>query len=418
MEKHVAARGFCLCHLIFVWYHTGKIGLYLGYYNVGYEERLKRFKCDEQIYVHLMTVVHLMTSLMYLCLSQRWIEDKFACLLYVPLYVYFIMLRNHVTELLNQCAGIHKSLQRIMGNRFCVELRRECIYALLLNVVFLLVIIWKVRIYSGYQTAFIAGVSFIYYLELLFFGNYLIWLGCIYRSMNEFVSQHMRSDRLDILKGVLKQQTTIWRVHRNVSRYFGLHILSLMIQPGVEILKNIHEVNVEIIPLILNLINLALLLLIALNLQKKYAKFQRSYLKLGDDPNYFVLKSWRLLQHRTLPQAFGITLMRKREKLKYKQDIVTMMYSNNFPAVQLVKSSLIITSFAFKNLEIPLTLSMLRTCLKSHLRELLTLLVLRLLFNKNINLEYEHESQQDNFNDNVTQTISQVYRFYFYDEFE
>lgn len=46
------------------------------------------------------------------------------------------------------------------------------------------------------------------------------------------------------------------------------------------------------------------------------------------------------------------------------------------------------------------------------------MLVVRLLFNKNAtSQDYEYESQDD-FNGNVTQTISQVYRFYFYDEFE
>lgn len=61
---------------------------------------------------------------------------------------------------------------------------------------------------------------------------------------------------------------------------------------------------------------------------------------------------------------------------------------------------------------------MLRSCLKTHIRELLLMLVVRLLFNKNAtSQDYEYESQDD-FNGNVTQTISQVYRFYFYDEFE
>jgi len=46
------------------------------------------------------------------------------------------------------------------------------------------------------------------------------------------------------------------------------------------------------------------------------------------------------------------------------------------------------------------------------------MLVIRLLFHENLTLQdYEYESQED-FNGNVTETISQVYRFYFYDEFE
>jgi len=61
---------------------------------------------------------------------------------------------------------------------------------------------------------------------------------------------------------------------------------------------------------------------------------------------------------------------------------------------------------------------MLSSCLKTHIRELLLMLVIRLLFHKNLTLQdYEYESQED-FNGNVTETISQVYRFYFYDEFE
>lgn len=69
-------------------------------------------------------------------------------------------------------------------------------------------------------------------------------------------------------------------------------------------------------------------------------------------------------------------------------------------------------------MEFRLSLTMLRICLQTHIRELLLLLVLRLLFHKNLIIaDFEYDSQ-DNFNGNVTQTISQVYRFYFYDEFE
>lgn len=338
MEKHVTARGFCLCHLICVWYQTGRIGLYLGFYNVGYAEQLRRFICDEQLYVHIMAVVNLLASWLYLCFSQRWIFDQFVILLYVPLYVYFLILRKHLTNLLNECAGVHKSMQTILGSRLCVKIHKECLYTLLLIVMFTLLIIWQLRMYSVYQAVFISGVGFIYHLELLFFGNYLIWLGCIYRALNEFLSQDMRSDRLYILKGVLKRQTIIWRVHRNVSRYFALHLLSFMIKPGIKMLIILQspsqKLNVQVIHLTLHLLLLALFLVIAYNLQNQHRKFQRSYLRLADDPNYFVLKSWRLLQHRTLPQAFGVTFMRRRENIKHKQDVVTMMVSLSLTFVQ------------------------------------------------------------------------------------
>ncbi|KAH8374004.1 hypothetical protein KR200_011187 [Drosophila serrata] len=422
MDKHATARGFCLCHLICVWYQTGRIGLYLGFYNVGYAEQLRRFICDEQLYVHLMAVVNLLASWLYLCFSQRWIFDQFVIMLYVPLYVYFLILRKHLTNLLNECAGIHKSMQTNLGSRLCVKIHKECVYTLLLIVMFILLIIWQLRIYSVYQAVFISGVGFIYHLELLFFGNYLIWLGCSYRALNEFLSQDMRSDRLYILKGVLRQQTIIWRNHRNVSRYFALHVLSFMIKPGIQMLMILkssgQHLNVQLIHLTLHLLLVALFLIIAYNLQHQHRKFQRSYLRLADDPDYFVLKSWRLLKHRTLPQAFGVTFMRRREKVKYKQDVVTMMFSNDFPVQQLTKSPLVLATFGIKNMEFRLTLTMIRMCLKTHIRELLLMLSLRLLFHKTLIIEdYEYDSQ-DNFNGNVTQTISQLYRFYFYDEFE
>ncbi|XP_017022873.1 uncharacterized protein Grl62b [Drosophila kikkawai] len=422
MEKHATARGFCLCHLICVWYQTGRIGLYLGFYNVGYAEQLRRFICDEQLYVHIMAVVNLLASWLYLCFSQRWIFDQFVMMLYVPLYVYFLILRKHLTNLLNECAGIQKSMQIILGSRLCVKIHKECVYTLMLIVMFILLIIWQIRIYSVYQAVFISGVGFIYHLELLFFGNYLIWLGCIYRALNEFLRQDMRSDRLYILQGVLKQQTILWRVHRNVSRYFALHVLSFMIKPGIQVLMILkssgQHLNVQMIHITLHLLLVALFLVIAYNLQNQHRKFQGSYLRLADDPNYFVLKSWRLLQHRTLPQAFGVTFMRRRKKDKYKKDVVSLMFSNNFPALQLIKTPLVFATFGLKNMEFRLTLTMLRICLQTHIRELLLLLSLRLLFHKNLTIDdYDYDSQ-DNFNGNVTQTISQLYRFYFYDEFE
>ncbi|XP_017079827.1 uncharacterized protein LOC108113661 [Drosophila eugracilis] len=422
MERHATARGFCLCHLICVWYQTGRIGLYLGFYNVGYSEQLRKFICDEQLYVQIMALVNLFTSWLYLCCSYRWIHDQFVFLLYVPLYVYFLILRRHLAKLLNECAGVHKSMQRILGSRLCVKIHRECIYTLLLLTMIILLLLWKVRIYSIYQSIFIFGVGFIYHFELLFYGNYLIWLSCIYRSLNVFLCQDMRSDRLFILKGVLRLQTVIWRVHQSVSRYFALHIISFMIQPGVKMLMILHssgpQLTAQMISLALHLLMLTLILIIASNLQEQHRKFQRNYLKLRDDPNNFVLKSWRLLQHRTLPQAFGVTFMRKREKVKYKQDVVTLMFSNNYPVLQLTKMPFHLTTFGFKCVKMRISLTMLRSCLRTHIRELLLMLVIRLYFHKNLTFpDYEYESQDD-FNGNVTQTISQVYRFYFYDEFQ
>lgn len=331
MEKHATARGFCLCHLICVWYQTGRIGLYLGFYNVGYSEQLRQFVCDEQLYVQIMAVVNLLASWLYLCFSHRWIYDQFVILLYVPLYIYFLILRRHLTKLLNECAGLHKSMQMIMGDRLCAKIHRECIYTLLIIIMIILRLLWQIRIYSVYQSIFIFGVAFIYHFELLFFGNYLIWLSCIFRSLNVFLAKDMRSDRLNILKGVLRQQTIIWRVHRTVSRYFALHIISFMIQPGIKICIILKcsgiQMNAQIISLILHLLLLGLFMIIASNLQKQHRKFQKSYIGLKDDPNYFVLKSWRLLQNRTLPQAFGVTFLRKREKVQYKQDVITMLVS-------------------------------------------------------------------------------------------
>jgi len=104
-----------------------------------------------------------------------------------------------------------------------------------------------------------------------------------------------------------------------------------MIQPGIKICIILKcsgiQMNAQIISLILHLLLLALFMIIALNLQKQHRKFQKSYIGLKDDPNYFVLKSWRLLQNRTLPQAFGVTFLRKREKVQYKLDVITMLVS-------------------------------------------------------------------------------------------
>ncbi|XP_037722536.1 LOW QUALITY PROTEIN: uncharacterized protein LOC119555292 [Drosophila subpulchrella] len=419
MEKHATARGFCLCHLICVWYQTGRIGLYLGFYNVGYSEELKKFICDEQLYVHIMAAVNLLASWLYLSFSHRWIYDQFVFLLYVPLYVYFLILRRHLAKLLNECAGVHKSKQRILGIRLCVKIHRECIYSLLLIVMIMSLLVWQLKIYSVYQSVFIFGVAFIYHFELLFFGNYLIWLSCIYRSLNEVLCQDMRSDRLYILRGVLRQQRILWRV---LSRYFALHFISFMIQPGVKILiilqSSGQQLNGQMIFLTLQLHLLALFLIIALNLQKQHRKFQKSFLKLKDDPHKFVLKSWKILQRRTLPKAFGVTFIRKRKSVLYNQDVVTMMFTNNYPVLMLTKTPFCLTTFGFGDVKFGISLSMLRSCLKTHIRELLLMFVIRLLFHKNLTLQnYEYESQED-FNGNVTQTISQVYRFYFYDEFE
>ncbi|KQS43136.1 uncharacterized protein LOC26526508 [Drosophila erecta] len=421
MEKHATARGFCLCHLMCVWYQTGRIGLYLGFYNVGYSEHLRQFVCDEQLYVQIMAFVNLLTSWLYLCFSHRWMYDQFVILLYFPLYIYFLILRRHLAKLLNECAGLHRSMQMIMGDLLCAKIPRECIYTLLLVILIILRLLWQIRIYSVYQSIFLFGVGFIYHFELLFFGNYLIWLSCIFRSLNAFLLQDMRHDRLHMLKGVLRQQTIIWRVHQTVSRYFALHIISFIIQPGIKICilqSTSQKMNAQMISLMLHLLLLVLFLTIALNLQKQHRKFQRSYLVLKDDPNYFVLKSWSLLHHRTLPKAFEVTFLRKRKKIRYKQDVVTMMFSNNYPVLQLTKQPLYLTFVGFKPFRFGISLSMLRSCLKTHIRELMLMLVIRSVFNKNVTWQdYEYESQDD-LNGNVTQTISQVYRFYFYDEFE
>ncbi|XP_026849034.1 uncharacterized protein LOC6599094 [Drosophila persimilis] len=426
MESHASAEGFCLCHLMSVWHTIGRIGLYLGYYNVGYAEQRRRFVGDEQLYVHLMALVNLLASLAYLSLSQLWTYEPFVFLLYVPLYVYFLLLRRHLTELLNECATTHRRIQRVLGALFCVRIRRECSYTLASIVMLVSLLSWQLRMYSFYQSCFIAGVAFIYHLQLLFFGSYLLWLSCIYRSLNAFLWRHMRSDRLGLLRALLREQSTIWRLHRRVTRYFGLHFVSFMALPGLRLLLMLQhgtgrQLSLQLVYIVLLLLLQALLLLIGLNLQRQRRRFQRNFLRLRDDPNLFVLRSWRLLQHRTLPQAFGVTLMRRRQHLRRNQDIVTTMFSTNFAATQLVPHPLLLASVGCKAFSLALTLATFRTLLVSHLRELLLLLVLRLLLHKHFNSDESGEGEgpfDDDSNGNVTQTISQVYRFYFYDEFE
>ncbi|EDW29625.1 GL22658 [Drosophila persimilis] len=250
MESHASAEGFCLCHLMSVWHTIGRIGLYLGYYNVGYAEQRRRFVGDEQLYVHLM--------------------------------------------------GARES----------------------------------------------AG------------------------------------------------------------------------QPGLPLAESALDVRAVCVPAVCAAVRV---------LPAAAAPPHGAVERVCDDPQEDpagargTVLSWRLLQHRTLPQAFGVTLMRRRQHLRRNQDIVTTMFSTNFAATQLVPHPLLLASVGCKAFSLALTLATFRTLLVSHLRELLLLLVLRLLLHKHFNSDESGEGEgpfDDDSNGNVTQTISQVYRFYFYDEFE
>jgi len=99
MRTHLGTtKGFCLCHLLSVWQVAGKLCLYLGYFSASYMPQTSKFVLDDQLYIQLMAVANLILSVAYLWLSQRWIYDQLMLLLYVPLYVYYFQLRQHLTR--------------------------------------------------------------------------------------------------------------------------------------------------------------------------------------------------------------------------------------------------------------------------------------------------------------------------------
>ncbi|XP_068142214.1 uncharacterized protein Grl62b [Drosophila tropicalis] len=333
-QAHASAEGFCLCHLKCVWHMVGKVGIYLGYYNAGYVELEQRFTGDEQLYVHVMALFNLFASLTYLWLSQGWIYDRLIFLLYVPLYIYFLLLRKHLVNLLNECVRIHRTMERILGNWMCVKIPKECLYSLMLIIQTGVLLCWQMRMYYAYQMCFIAGVAIIYHLEMLFLGNYLIWLGCLYRSSYVFLRRHMTVHRHGILKGVLQQQIQISRVHRIVMRYFSLHLISFMGMVGGRIMNLMADLvaneklsidRLNLINLITQSLHLALILIITHNAQRQYEKFLKNFLALKDNEKYFQLKAWRLLKHQTLPMPFGLPLMRIPKHWKRNRDVIAVL---------------------------------------------------------------------------------------------
>lgn len=331
-----ATSGFCLCHLLSIWRVTGRLGIYLGYYNVSYAPQEGSFVCDEQLYVQLLAIGNLFASVAYLWLSQHWIYDQLLFRLYTPLFVYCFQLRFHRIQLLNECAKLQAILERTLGTWLCVTLRKESVLALLLPLELMLLLGWQYKMYYGYQFCFIASLALLYYLQLMFLGNYLIWLGSIYRALNEFLLHHMCSSRVSTLRTILRQELLIWPMHQRIISYFSLHLLSFVFLIAQRVYHQMLPLpagnqlsldRLQLVQLILQLALLITLLLAAQNLQQQRQQFQRNYLHLEDRLEYFELKSWCLLRHQTMPMPFGLPLLHRMAKPKQKRDVITMLVS-------------------------------------------------------------------------------------------
>lgn len=335
MRTHTTVKGFCLCHILCVWRIIGRLGIYLGFYNVSYTESA-HFVWGELFYAQMMTVLNMIGSLGYLWLSQGWAYDELLFLLFVPLYIYFLRLRQHLTKLLNACTQIHATLQRALGNWMCVPLWRECALTLMLSAELLALFFWQFHMYYSYQACFIAGAALIYYMHLLFLGNYLIWLASIYRALNVFLQQHMKSSRLATLRTILGEQLGIWCLHWSIIRYFALHLLSFVgfiaIRFGQLLLdwQSSDQLNVDrtrLSHLLLLLLTFVTLMLCSYDVQDQHWKFYDNYLQLEDRLEYFKLRSWCLLRQQTLPMPFGLPIQRLCVKPQHKRDVISMLVS-------------------------------------------------------------------------------------------
>lgn len=333
-RTHATTRGFCLCHLLSMWHVQGRLGIYLGYYNVSYALQERHFVCDEQLYVQLMGIGHLLASLAYLWFSLHWFYDQLAFLICTPLFVYSFKLRHHRIRLLNECAAMQATLERVLGAWLCVTLRKESVLALLLPFEMLLLLGWQYKIYYTYQFCFIASLALFYYLQLLFLGNYLIWLASIYRALNEFLLQHMSSSRVGLLRNMLRQEMLIWPMHQRIISYFTPPLLcllvSIMLRVYHQLLKRASHNQLsldrlQLVHLALLLAVLITLLLAAQDLQQQRRHFDLNYLRLEDRVEYFELKSWCLLRHQTMPKPFGLPLLRRMPKPQQKRDVITML---------------------------------------------------------------------------------------------
>ncbi|KAH8278320.1 hypothetical protein KR044_013207 [Drosophila immigrans] len=421
MRTHFrATKGFCLCHLLSVWRLTGKLCTYLGYYHASYVPQRRSFVLDDQLYVQLMAVANCFFTLAYWWFDQRWIYDQLLLLLYAPLYVYFFQTRQHIARLLNGVARVHATLQRLLGAWLCVSLRKGSVLTLLLPLEMLLLLVWQYRMYYGYQFCFMAGLIFIHLLQLVFLGNYLVWLGSIYRALNEFLLHHMSSSRVATLRGILRQESIIWRLHFRVTRYFALHLFALLALIGLRsfgmFLGGLHIDRLQLVHLLLLLSLLATLLVAACELQQQRRHFHRNYLRLEDRLEYFQLKSWCLLKHQTLPMPFGLPLVRSCVRPQPKRDIITMLITCNLPAPKLRQSALPLVSFGRGVHRVQLPLSPLLTLLKQ--LGFVLLLCLCLLLDSHVQLEFLNPLDTSYSNANVTSAISQVFRFFEYDETE
>ncbi|XP_060651576.1 uncharacterized protein LOC132788262 [Drosophila nasuta] len=423
MRTHFrATKGFCLCHLLCVWRITGKLCTYLGYYHASYVPQRCSFVLDDQLYVQLMAIVNGFCILGYWWFAQRWIYDQLLLLLYAPLYIYFFQLRQHIAQLLNECAKIHQRFQALLGSWLCVSLRKGSVLTLLLPLELLLLLVWQYHMYYGYQFCFLAGLSFIYLLQLVWLGNYLIWLASIYRALNEFLLHHMSSYRMGTLKGILRQESRIWRLHFRITRYFVLHLLSfltLIVSHSCRLYLgriNNHQLHIDRLQLVHLMLLLSLLITLlaaACELQQQRRHFHCNYLRLEDRIEYFQLKSWGLLKHQTLPMPFGLPLVRSFARPQHKRDIITI----KLPAPKLRQSALPLVSIGLGHHRVQLPLPPLLSMLKQLGFILLLPLYVQLL-NSQLRVTFYNPLTSGYSNANVTGTISQVFRFYVYDELE
>lgn len=446
MRTHATVKGFCLCHILCVWRVIGRLGIYLGFYNLTWTKEA-RFVRGELFYVQMMTLMYMISSLGYLWLSQGWVYDGLLFLVFVPLYVYFVVLRQHLVSLLNACSQTHGTLHRVLGTWMCVPLWRECGLTLMLSAEVLGLFVWQFHVYYNYQACFIAGTSLIYYMHLLFLGNYLIWLASIYRALNTFLQQHMRSSRLGILRTVLREQVSLWCLHWRIMRYLALHLLSFLgliayrfgkLLPDWRASDQLNMDRILASHLLLLLLTFLTLMLCSYDVQLQHWQFHDNYRRMEDRLEYFKLRSWCLLRNQTLPMPFGLPIQRICIKPQHKRDIISMLvcccpdlctswlnlilflqFFSNLPVTQLrrcVPLPLAILGVGAKHLQLTLPI-LLRTFVRVGCQFLLCLY----LYSRQhpaMQINFYDSYTKGNFDINVTNTISQIYRSYQLDEIE
>ncbi|EDW69785.1 uncharacterized protein Grl62c [Drosophila virilis] len=332
----------CCCHLLGYFKAQKVVCELFALCNIYYNEATARFALAQQTLIYWMFGLNLVAWILVVCNAGADSRiDVYAHFIYAMPCILYMCTRQWLMVRLNEMVGV----QRQLGSWLCVRVVCAYNWSLLVSVQLGWIIYWQLQLYDYLKLLCVAFCVVCCYLQLLLHFNCFIWLHCIYVAINRMLAVPLSCHRrFKLLHRVLQVETTLQKIQRHMTHYFGVYLLSLF----ALMLHKLHlsfkqEVDLRgrvILRLQLiqlrygtNLLSLIITLLLARrHFRKQRIKFESRLWQLVQQPQFFLpqLRQCRKRRRRRIHQLLDVVdLMlytgNRPEQLRHKQTLLCQL---------------------------------------------------------------------------------------------